>query len=342
MKKPATSRKKAISPRRIAFLIYPNCHILDLCGPLYAFHFANRALANLGRIEERGYECITLAASSNPVPTWCGLDVIPTHSYKEIKGNFDTVIVIGGEGCEQSCKDDGMVGWICATAPRARRIASVCTGAFILAEAGLLDGRRVTTHWIYAELLSKKYPSVKVDARLIFERDGNIYTSGGVTSGIDMALALIEEDLGKEIALATARTMVAFPHRRAGQSQFSGYFTLIKPLRAEIGELQIWIQAHLDADLSIAALAARTQMSPRNLSRLFRSETGESPAHFVEKARADAARCKLEMTGNAIGNIAAECGFKNIERMRRTFQRLFGANPADYRAWFRIDSTTQG
>lgn len=322
--------------RKIAFLIYPDCEILDLCGPFDAFYYAHRGLLRLGRTEEPDYQCVILAAAPGPVRTKCGIEVIANCGYREIDSGFDTLIVAGGEGCEQVSRDADLVGWVKSMAPRVRRLASICTGAFILAAAGLLDHRRVTTHWMYSELLAATYPSIQLEPNLICARDGNIYTTGGITAGIDLALALVEEDLGQEIALLVSRMMVVFPRRPGGQSQFSGYFNPDTRIRRDIGELQAWILGHPAADLGVPALADRLAMSPRNFSRLFRSETGQTPANFVERARADAARCKLEQTLLPIEAIAAECGFENPERMRRTFQRLFDTNPADYRSRFRF------
>jgi transcriptional regulator GlxA family with amidase domain len=233
--------------------------------------------------------------------------------------------------------EPALVEWVRSTAPRVRRVASVCTGAFILAAAGLLYHRRVTTHWMFSDVLATEYPSIQVDSSLLFARDGNIYSSGGITAGIDLALALVEEDLGREIALAAARMMVVFPRRPGGQSQFSAYNVKYLEVRSrpEIEELQAWILGHPGEDLSVSTLADRMAMSPRNFARLFRSETGVTPAQFTERARADAARCKLEQTVVPVETIAEECGFGNAERMRRTFQRLFDVSPHDYRARFR-------
>ncbi|MGB8899473.1 MAG: DJ-1/PfpI family protein [Methylocella sp.] len=188
-------------------------------------------------------------------------------------------------------------GWVRAMAPRVRRVASICTGAFILASGGLLNHRRVTTRWLYSDALATAYPSVDVDSSLLFVRDGNIYSSGGITAGIDLALALVEEDHGREIALATARIMVVFPRRPGGQSQFSAYVKLEAKNRPDISELQAWILGNPGEDLRVEALADRMAMSPRNFARLFRSETGDTPAQFADPARADAARCKLGRTG---------------------------------------------
>lgn len=325
--------------RRIGFLIYPDFEILDLCGPLDAFCYADHFLRRFGRTDESGYQCFILSATPGPVRTTCGLEVVATHSYYQIVDGLDTLIVVGSPFIAQVCESESnraVVAWVSSIAPRVRRVASVCTGAFILAAAGLLDHRRATTHWSYSDLLATTYSSIQVDSNLLYARDGNIYTSGGITAGIDLALALVEEDLGREIPLAVARTMVVYPRRPGGQSQFSGYMDLLEAKnRPDISELQTWILGHPGADLGVAVLADRMGMSPRNFSRLFHGETGKTPAQFAERARADAARIKLEQTIVPVEVIAAECGFGNAERMRRTFQRLFNVSPQDYRARFR-------
>jgi transcriptional regulator GlxA family with amidase domain len=317
-------------------LIYPGCDIVDVCGPCDAFHYADAWMQRFGRTEP-GYLCDILAATPGPVRTRCGIELVATHSFCDIEDGLDTLVVAGGcISVEDACKDPSLVEWVRATAPRVRRVASVCTGAFILAAAGLLHHRRVTTHWMFSELLATAYPLIQVDSNLLFARDGNIYSSGGITAGIDLALALVEEDHGPEVALATARIMVVFPRRPGGQSQFSAYVKYLEvSSRPEIEELQAWMLGHPAEDLSVSALADRMAMSPRNFSRLFRSETGEPPAQFAERARADAARCKLEQTVVPVEIIAEECGFGNAERMRRTFRRLFEVSPHDYRARFR-------
>ncbi|WOJ89051.1 GlxA family transcriptional regulator [Methylocapsa polymorpha] len=322
--------------RRIGFLVFPDCEILDVCGPLDAFYWADHWLLRFGRTNESGYQSDILAVAPGTIRTMCGIEIVATHNCYDIRDGLDTLVVAGGIGVEQACKDPLLVEWVRSTAPRVRRVASICTGAFILAAAGLLNHRKVTTHWMFSDLLATAFPAVQVDSNLLFARDGNIYTSGGITAGIDLALALVEEDLGREVALAVARTMVVFPRRPGGQSQFSAYLNLLEVKnRPDIGQLQAWILGHPGGDLSVPALADRMAMSPRNFARLFRSETGETPAQFVERARADAARCKLEQTVLPVETIAKECGFDNAERMRRTFQRLFEASPTDYRARFR-------
>ncbi len=322
--------------RRIGFLVYPDCQSLDLSGPFEAFHWADLILGVLGRAKAPTYQSLVIAEASGPVRTMSGLEIVATHSYSEIAGGLDTLIVMGGTGCEEASQDASLVDWVRAIAPKSRRVVSICSGAFILAAAGLLHRRRATTHWIYADRLAKAYPSVEVDASLLFVRDGNVYTSGGITAGIDLALALVEEDLGREAMLGVARHLLDFPRRPGGQSQFRGHSSIIEcPIRPSFSELQAWMLANPEADLGVPALANRMGMSERNFSRLFRSETGHTPAEFAERTRADAARYKLEQTSSSIETIATECGFGNAERMRRTFQRLFEISPADYRARFR-------
>jgi len=328
--------------RRIGVLVWPGCDVLDVCGPIDVFFYAKVLLHRFGRTCEPGYQCDIVAAAPGPVKTTCGIELIATHSYSDIEDGLDTLVVVGGAEAERASNDECLVECARSIAPRARRVASICTGAFILAAAGLLHQRRVTTHWAYSEALAISYPSIDVDSSLIFARDGNIYSSGGITAGIDLALALVEEDLGREIALAVARTVVVFPRRPGGQSQFSAYVKLGGPVqlgnvgkRPEIAELQAWMLANPGEDLSVQALADRMAMSPRNFARLFRSETGDTPAQFTERARADAARLKLEQTVLPVETIAGQCGFGNAERMRRTFQRLFDVSPNDYRARFR-------
>jgi len=323
--------------RRIGFLMFAGCEILDVCGPLETFFFADHWLGRLGRTAEPGYQTVLISATPGPIRTMSGTEIVAARGYTEISDGLDTLVVAGGLGVEQASKDEALVDWVRSIAPRTRRIASICSGAFILAAAGLLHGRRATTHWMFSDLLASSYSSIVVDATKVFVRDGNIYTSGGITSGIDLALALVEEDVGPEIMLAVARTMVVFPRRPGGQSQFSAYTCgeTEKTNRTGFSELRTWMMAHPEADLSVPALADRMAMSQRNFARTFRDEIGETPAQFAEKVRAEAARCKLEQTLLPVEKIAKDCGFGDPERMRRTFQRLYEISPADYRARFR-------
>ena len=210
---PKQSTQEASCFRRVGFLVYPDCQILDVCGPFEAFHFAHHWLRQLGKTAEPGYRSIIMATAPGRIRTMSGMEIVATHGYDEISDGLDTLIVAGGLGVEQACTDEALVEWVRSMAPRARRVASICSGAFMLAAAGLLHQRRATTHWLFSNLLAKAYPSIEVDASMLFVRDGNIYTSGGITAGIDLALALVEEDVGQEVMLAVARTMVVFPRR---------------------------------------------------------------------------------------------------------------------------------
>jgi len=228
-------------------LVYPGCEILDLCGPCDAFFYADTWLTRFGRTSEAGYQCVVIAAAPGLVRTKCGIEIAPTHTFRDVGDKQDTLVVAGGcSNVEEACEDPTLVEWVRSMAPRARRVASICTGAFILAAAGLLNHRRVTTHWMFSELLATTFPLVHVDSSLLFARDGNIYSSGGVTAGIDLALAFLEEDLGQAITLAVARTMVVFPRRPGGQSQFSAYVKIneVGPKRPDIDELLAWILGH--------------------------------------------------------------------------------------------------
>ena len=221
------------------------------------------------------------------------------------------------------------------TAPRVRRLASVCSGTFLLAEAGLLDGRRVTTHWRGCDELARRYPALTVERDPIFVRDGTVYTSAGVTAGMDLALALVEEDHGRQLALRVARQLVMFLKRPGGQSQFSAQLALQTADREPLRELQAWIADHLDGDLSVPVLAAEVAMSERNFARVFTRDVGVTPARFVERARVEGARRRLEESADGVEMVAARCGFGSAEVMRRAFLRLLGVPPSAYRGRFR-------
>jgi transcriptional regulator GlxA family with amidase domain len=324
--------------RKIGILVFPDVEVIDLCGPLDAFVYADRYLRMTGREKEPGYEVLVIAAARGLVKSKCGLQVMATHSCDEVTAGLDTLIVAGGEGIEGACTDPTTVKWLQRMAPRSRRVASVCTGAFLLATAGLLNYRRVTTHWMYCDALAAAFPSLRVDANRIFVRDGNVYTSGGITAGIDMVLSLIEEDVGRDIPRLVAGTMVVFLRRPGGQTQFSPFLQAEAKSRRDIRELQAWIVANPMEDFKVERLADRVAMSPRNFARLFQYETGMTPAKFAEHARTEAARCKLEQTALPVETIAEACGFGTANRMRRSFQRLLNVAPHDYRERFQSTS----
>ena len=245
----------------------------------------------------------------------------PHAGLEHAPAEIDTLIVAGGRGSRRAAGDDTLVRWISRAAARARRTASVCTGAFLLARAGLLDGRHATTHWAAAEELSRTYPEVHVDLDPIFLRDGAIWTSAGVTAGMDLALALVEEDLDRDAALTIARHLVLFLRRPGNQSQFSATLSSQQPARDELREVQRLVLENVAGEHSVEAMAARAHMSPRHFARAFRAETGVTPARYVERVRLEVARRRLEDGADPIEAIAAACGFGTTETMRRVFLR---------------------
>lgn len=320
--------------RRIGFLIYPDFEIVDLCGPLDAFFYAEHFLRMKGRTKEAGYESVVIAKAPGLVKSRCGLEINATCACVNATDSLDTLVVAGGEGAFSACADEQLVEWLRLASTRVRRLASVCTGAFLLAAAGLLNNRHATTHWLFSDQLATDYPSVNVAPNRIFVRDGGVYTSGGITAGIDLALALIEEDLGRDVPRMVAGMMVVFLRRPGGQTQFSPFLEPEPGACREIGELKSWILGNAGEDLSVERLAGRLSMSPRNFARRFREETGMTPAKFVEFARMEVARCRLEQTSMPMEMIAAHCGFGTAERMRRTFQRRLNVGPLEYRERF--------
>jgi len=255
-----------------------------------------------------------------------------------VKEGIDTLLVAGGRGTAAALRDRPLIAWLRSMAPRVRRVGSVCSGSFLLAEAGLLDGRRATTHWGWCDTLAKQYPAVTVAPDPIFVRDGNVYTSAGVTAGMDLALALVEEDHGRALALEVARQLVMFLRRPGGQSQFSAQLAVQSADREPLRELQAWITEHPDADLSVPTLARRVAMSPRNFARVFTREVGMTPARFVESVRVEAARRRLEESAHGVDSVATACGFGTAESMRRAFLRIVRVPPAAYRHRFRVST----
>jgi transcriptional regulator GlxA family with amidase domain len=250
------------------------------------------------------------------------------------RGAIDTLMVVGGDGVSAAERDERLIAFLRRAAARSRRVTSVCTGAFLLARAGLLDGREATTHWSSCSELAERYPSVAVQSDPIFVRSGNVATSAGVTAGIDLALALVEEDLGPKAARDVARWLVLFLRRPGGQSQFSAALAGQRAEREPLRELQAWIVDHLDEDLSVPALATRAYMSPRNFARAFKREVGMTPAAYAEALRVERARALLETAGENVEQVARRCGFGTVETMRRVFRRRLGVSPSDYRQRF--------
>lgn len=324
--------------RRLIFVLFDGCLLLDFAGPLQVFELA----CETARDGEQPYAWQVASRAGGAVRTSSGMEVMTTALADCDAGDVDTLIVGGGPGVHRAAEDAALTAWFRATAPSVRRVCSVCTGAFVLAAAGLLQGRRAVTHWGSCGLLSERYPDVVVSTDPVFVRDGEVWTSAGVTAGIDLALALVESDLGHREAMRVARRMVVFLKRPGGQAQFS------VPLNLQSGEddafesLSAWIQDNLRGDLKVEALAERVGMSPRTFARVFRQKTGRTPGKVVEAFRLEAARRALEETAAGMKEIAARAGFQDEEQMRRAFRRRLNVLPQDYRLRFRRDEGLAG
>jgi len=335
--------------RRVTIVAYPDVQTLDVTGPHEVFSIANRFAveppAESGLVTapapeppyaievvacRRGDDTFVRTSSglSIGIDRWIG----PVDD--AIDRDIDTVLVVGGEGTETAMFDPVLLDWLRAVSTTTRRVASVCSGTFILASAGLLDGKRVTTHWSECHTLRRYFPQVLVEDDPIFVRDGSVYTSAGVTAGMDLALAMVEEDLGRDIALAVSRWLVMFVQRPGGQSQFSSQLAAQLAERRPLRELQAWIADNPEADLSVAALASRVAMSPRHFARVFREEVGVTPAQYVEEVRVEVARRLLETTDRSVEVVARDAGFGTVETMQRAFRRTVHTTPREYRRHF--------
>ena len=307
--------------RTVLIVLFDDVQSLDVTGPLEVF-------AHLP-----GYQVTTASLGAAPVTTSSGLRITPDADLARRVKPPDLLLVPGGEGARR--RDPDLVAWLRANASRARRLASVCTGAFLLAEAGLLDGRRVTTHWAHCQDLAAQYPDITVDPDPIFIKDATLATSAGVTAGIDLALALVEDDLGRDAALAVARQLVVFLRRPGSQAQFSAQLAAQTATRPPLRDIQHWITEHPSADLSVETLAQRASLSPRQFARAFAAQVGMPPGRYVDRARLEAARRRLEDTAADVAATARACGYGTPEAMRRAFVRALGVSPAEYRRRFR-------
>lgn len=317
-------------PKIIHVLAFANVQVLDVTGPLQVFASANDLARQQGL--PLPYAVNVIAAQAEPVMTSAGLALV-AEPLPGAETPCDTLVIAGGWGVYGAAEDPDLVAWVQDKARHSRRVTSVCTGAFLLAASGLLDGCRVATHWTRCEELARKYPSLQVEANPIFIQQGSVWTSAGVTAGIDLCLALVEEDLGRAVALEVARHLVVFLKRPGGQSQFSVTLSLQKG-GSHFSELHAWIAEHLHLDLNIPTLAAACGMSERSFVRHYRAETGQTPARAVELIRVETARRQLADSAVAIKRIAAQCGFGSEETMRRSFLRALSITPQVYRERF--------
>ena len=310
------------TPRLIEIVLFPDFQLLDAAGPITAFEIAGRFAHGAYKLRFSASKAGMVAASSG---------VAMAAQALSARARADTLIVVGGGGTREAMSDPVMLRALRGAPARVRRVASVCSGAFVLAAAGLLDGKRATTHWRRAPQLARLFPNVRVEPDCIHVQDGAIWTSAGITAGIDLALAMIEQDLGADVASDVAREMVVYAKRPGGQAQHSALLDIEAP---RFAALNAWMRDHLGEDLSVERLAAEAAMSPRNFARAYATDTGVTPAKAVERLRVEAARASLAQ-GGAIEAIARRTGFGDPERMRRAFVRLYGAPPAALRRTLR-------
>ncbi|MBW4710454.1 GlxA family transcriptional regulator [Roseobacter sp. YSTF-M11] len=330
--KAAKSNADVRKPRLVVFVVYPDIVLLDLVGPLQVFSHAPDPATG-----KNGYECAVVSVDGDLTETNTVVSIPSLPAAHVSDRQIHTLIVVGGDGAIPGMRDTRLVGTIAKLAARAQRVCSVCSGALVLAVTGLLDGRRAVTHWDDCAMLADAFPNVKVEGDPIFIKDDNIWTSAGITAGIDMALAIVSEDLGRASSFQVARSMVAQMVRSGGQSQFSP--ALGRQLRDGAGQfeaLHAWIADHLHAQLSVEALADRANMSARNFARVYTRVMGITPAKAVEAIRIEKAQQLLEVTNRSIKQIAVQCGFNDEDRMRRSFLRLLNVSPSDYRQNFHV------
>ncbi|MFI1292126.1 GlxA family transcriptional regulator [Streptomyces sp. NPDC020792] len=314
-----------MAQRTVLVVLFDGVQSLDVTGPVEVFAGADRHTPGSYRIH-------TASLDGGPVRSSSGLSLVPDSPLAEAPAPH-TLLVPGGEGTRRP--DPRLVDWVRAHGPGAARLVSVCTGAILLAEAGLLDGRRATTHWAYCAKLARDHPAVDVHADPVYVRDGDVATSAGVTCGIDLTLALVEEDLGRDVALSVARHLVVFLRRPGNQAQFSAQLAAQTARREPLRDVQQWITEHPADDLSVEALAARARLSPRHFARAFRAETGTTPGRYVDRVRLEHARRLLEDTADGVEEISRASGYGTPEAMRRAFVKALGAAPAEYRRRFR-------
>jgi len=322
-----------MASRTVLFVGYDGVGLLDLTGPFTVFWSASWFLAQRG---EPVYERRVATVSGGPVNTADGITLVAEPLSNFDDAQIDTLVVPGALDLSGAMKDRALVEWLATNAPRARRICSVCTGTFVLAEAGLLDGKRVVTHWQVAESLASQYPSLKVEPDAFFVRDDPVWSSAGVSAGIDLALALVQDDCGRDVAMSVARQLVVYMKRPGGQTQFSELLVHSSGNGSEpFAELHDWLTHHLhDETLSVETLARRACMSARNFARVYKTKTGRTPAKAIELFRLQTARRLLEDTDERIEAIARRTGFGDEDRMRNTFQRHLNVSPRDYRERF--------
>ncbi len=331
---------KQAAVKNIAVLAYPGANSLDVTGPLQVFASASRYMANFAEREglfcDVSYKTEVISPDGGAVTLAPGFDILTSRSIFDDLSDIDTLLIAGGDGFRELEQDQRFLEHLRKNFGQFRRFGSVCTGAFLLGAAGVLDGRKATTHWRYCREFETRFPEICVEADAIYIKDNTLYTSGGVTAGIDLGLAMIEEDCGPRISLAVAKEIVACKVRLGGQSQYSTQLEVSYDRNSSLSNLLQWVVANLDQDLSVEALAEHVAMSPRNFARVFVREIGITPAKYVERVRLEAARVLLEEAGTPFTQIAETCGFGHVETMRRVFLRHLKVGPREYQDRFRM------
>lgn len=316
--------------RRIAMLMFEQAQTLDITGPLEVFSEANRHQQALFPEQGQTYELVTVARHAGTITTSSGLQLQAEYSIENFDEELDTLLIAGGAGVRQALQDPAVIAFLQRYLGRARRIASICTGAFLLAATGALNGKRATTHWRHASHLQQLHPDIAVQPDAIYIREDKIYTSAGVTAGIDLALALTEEDLGKNTALSIARELIVFLQRPGGQTQFSQFLQNQTTADEDFSELSNWLLANLDKRINVESMAHQCSLSPRHFARLFQQKMRVTPAKYLEHMRLEKARLMLEQGQTSLKSVIRQCGFSSHEQMRRCFQRHLHINPQDY------------
>jgi transcriptional regulator GlxA family with amidase domain len=335
VKRRTAEDRVSASGKTIVFLGLPGSQILDITGPFQVFVRAAEIYLRSHPKQNSPYKVILAGTTrSRTILTNCGLSLTATDTFHSLPARIHTLLVAGGTEVEKVTQDADLIAWLQKVSPRVQRLGSICTGAFLLASVGLLDGKRAVTHWKWAEELARRFKKTIVDPEPIYIRDGNICTSAGVLAGMDLALALVEEDLGSPIALEVARELVMYMRRAGGQSQFSTALALQASDRKQIEELRCWVADHLSSDLRVENLAGRARMSPRNFARVFAKETGITPARFIEKVRVESGRRRLEESRDDLEKIARDCGLGSVQALRRSFLRVLRVAPSEYRRRF--------
>lgn len=317
--------------KTVAIVVFPGVQSLDVSGPMDVFAEANRFL-----LPAQHYQLELIGLTRGAVPCSNGMALLPQRHYADVADPPDLLLVAGGPALPGQHEPGEALAWLRVMCGRAQRYGSICNGTFLLARAGLLQGATVTTHWNDAPALAARYPKLRVEADRLYVQDGRLHTSAGVTAGIDLALYLLAQDAGPDVALNVAKRLVVFMQRAGGQSQFSPFLTPFVQETSAVAQVQQHVLAHLDADLGLAALAAVANMSRRNFSRVFLRDAGVTPAEFVERVRVDAARARLERDARPLKTIAFECGFRDARHLREVFMRRLGVSPSQYRASFGV------